>query len=65
MVRKCFKRVSQGLPWWVSGQDSMLPIQGAQVQSLVRELDPKHAAVKILQVTNEKVSHATMKTDPM
>ena len=27
-----------GLPWWSSGLDSMLPLQGAWVQSLVREL---------------------------
>ena len=33
------------LPWWSSGYDSMLPMQGTQVQSLVRELDP-HAATK-------------------
>ena len=30
----------QGLPWWPSGLDSALPMQGAQVRSLVRELDP-------------------------
>ena len=66
MVRKLFKRVLQGLPWWPNGQDSMLPMQGAQVQFLVRELDPKHTEVKILQVTTEKTSHAAMKTeDPM
>ena len=29
-----------GLPWWPRGWDSVLPIQGAQVQSLVGELDP-------------------------
>ena len=29
-----------GLPWWSSGEDSMLPVQGSQVRSLVRELDP-------------------------
>ena len=27
------------LPWWSSGSDSMLLMQGSQVQSLVRELD--------------------------
>ena len=32
--------VGQGFPWWSSGSDSKLPMQGAQVQSLVRELDP-------------------------
>ena len=29
-----------GLPSWRSGKDSVLPMQGAQVRSLVRELDP-------------------------
>ena len=29
-----------GLSWRSSGYDSVLPMQGAQVQSLVRELDP-------------------------
>jgi len=29
-----------GLPWWSSGLDSMLIIQGVGVQSLDRELDP-------------------------
>ena len=28
------------LPWWSSGYDSMLPMWGAWVESLVRELDP-------------------------
>ena len=27
-----------GFPWWISVQDSVLPLQGAQVQSLVGEL---------------------------
>ena len=27
-------------PWWSSGWDSMLPLQGIRVQSFVRELDP-------------------------
>ena len=26
------------IPWWASGQDSAVPLQGAQVPSLVREL---------------------------
>ena len=30
----------EGLPWWCSGWDSVLPMQGAGTQSLVRELDP-------------------------
>ena len=29
-----------GIPWWPSGLDFELPMQGDQVQSLVRELDP-------------------------
>ena len=29
-----FKNTSLGLPWWSSGYDFMLPMQGAQVQSL-------------------------------
>ena len=32
-------RVIEGLPWWASGQECMLPMQGAGVQSLVLELD--------------------------
>ena len=26
-----------GIPWWSNGEDSELPLQGAQAQSLVRE----------------------------
>ena len=29
---------TQGLPWWSRGSDSVLPMKGAQVQSLVRKL---------------------------
>ena len=29
---------AQAIPWWSSGQDSVLPLQGTWVQSLVREL---------------------------
>ena len=29
-----------GFLWWSSGRDSVLPMQGTWVQSLVRELDP-------------------------
>ena len=31
-----------GLPWGISGSASTLPKQGAQVRSLVRELDPTY-----------------------
>ena len=34
------KDVLFGRPWWSRGQDSVLPMQGAQVQPPVRELDP-------------------------
>ena len=30
----------EGLLWWSSSYDSVLPMQGTQVRSLVRELDP-------------------------
>ena len=30
--------VFEGLPWWSSGLDSMLPLQGVQDRSLVRKL---------------------------
>ena len=37
------KQPSGGLPWWSSGWDSELPIQGAQVPFLIRKLDPHTA----------------------
>ena len=30
----------EGLSWWSTGWDSVLPMQGTQVQSMVRELGP-------------------------
>ena len=42
----------QGLPWWSSGQDFMLPMQGDQVQLLVRELDP-HVTYKSLHASTK------------
>jgi len=33
-------RSTQGHSWWLGGKDSVLPMQGAQIPSLVRELDP-------------------------
>ena len=33
-----------GLPWWSSGWESVLPMQGTQVRSLVRETRIPHAA---------------------
>ena len=37
---KLFKKKKQRVPWWSSGKDFTLPMQGAQVQSLVGALDP-------------------------
>ena len=31
-------RSALGIPWWSSGWDSVLPLQGAWVQSVIREL---------------------------
>lgn len=31
------ENVQKGLLWWFSSQDSTLPVQGSQIQSLVRE----------------------------
>ena len=39
----------RGLPWWASGLDSALPMQGAQVQSLLRELDPTCCNIHLYQ----------------
>ena len=38
MVLLGIRTNTKGLPWWSSGKDSTLPIQGVQVQSLVRQL---------------------------
>ena len=58
MWEKTFKmfHLFMGLPWLSSGEDSALPMQGAQVRSLVGELDPTF----MLQL---KIPHATTK-DP-
>ena len=39
-MKKASKQSGEGLPWWSSGYDSVLTVQGAQVQSLLREVDP-------------------------
>ena len=31
-------RLFEGIPWWPSGSDSVLPLQGAWVRSVVEEL---------------------------
>ena len=38
LALQLFEISSLGLPWWFSGYDSMLPLQGAQLQTLFREL---------------------------
>ena len=35
------KDIHAELPWWPSGWDSVLPVQGVQVRALVGELDPE------------------------
>ena len=37
--RKREKESLEGLPWWSSGYDSMFPMRGAQIWSLIKELD--------------------------
>ena len=32
------KKMTLGIPWWSSGQDSALPLEGSQIPSLVGEL---------------------------
>ena len=48
----------RGHPWWVSGQGSALPLQGAQVWSLVR--DPRfcmlHGAAKIIRIDLQRAT---------
>ena len=41
LIKELSSKVSRlGLPWRSNGWDSMLPVQGAQVQSLIMEVDP-------------------------
>ena len=47
------KNPLEGRSWWSSGQDSALPKQGAQVRSLVRELDFYMPQLKILYATTQ------------
>ena len=41
------KEKEYGIPWWFSGWNSVVPTQGTQVQSPVRELDPTYCNYKI------------------
>ena len=52
-------RKAEGLPWWCSGYDPVLAVQGVRVQSLVRELRsrvlrPTPGAAKQTLLTAEK-----------
>ena len=44
----------EGPPWWSRDEDYELPIPGAQVQSLVGELDPTCCNGKILHAATER-----------
>ena len=50
----------QGHPWWSSPQDSTLPMQGAQVWSPVRELDPA-CRNQEPACSNQKIPHTATK----
>ena len=57
-------QVAQGLHWWSSGQDSTLPMQGAKVWPLVRELDLTCCNYRShMPQGRSKILHATTK-DP-
>ena len=47
--------VSGGLPWWSSGEDSVLPLQEAQVQSLVGKLRSYMSWSKTKKKKNKKL----------
>lgn len=36
--KNSFKKVALGLLWWSSGEDSQLPLQGAQVRSQIGKI---------------------------
>ena len=55
-----FKPGSGGLPWCSSGLDSVLPMQGVWVRSLVGELDPTwmpQLRVCVLQLRSPRAYH--------
>ena len=57
---KRFNRHQSGLPWWSSGQDSTLPMQGSQVLSLVRELEPTGSHMPQLRVLMSQLKPAQL-----
>ena len=54
---KNYQKQIQGLTWWHSGEDSVLPMQGAGVLSLVRELDPHACCNKSLHASEIGRAH--------
>ena len=64
-MRKITNQAVAGIPWPASGQDSMSPLQGAWVQSLVGELASREAWPKKQkqQQTNQKTKKKKQKTD--
>ena len=61
-MRKLIKIACGGIPWQFSGSDSMLPIQGAWVQTLVGELDPTCHNWEFTFFCNVLSCNATTKT---
>ena len=48
-----FKNICRGFPLWSSGWDATLPMKGAWVWSLFRELDPTYRNYKILHAASK------------
>ena len=67
-LQKFLEKLNMGLPWWSSGSDSTLPMQGAQIQFPVRELGSScrnqevHMRLLSLHPQLEKILCATTKT---
>ena len=49
--------MERGLPWWPVKGGSALPMQGARVQPLVRELDPTCTTESFHAATKDSVCH--------
>lgn len=46
-----------GLPWWSGGWDSTLPMQGACIPSLVKELNPTYCCAQFVSYASELSSN--------
>ena len=68
ILQKFLEKLNMGLPWWSSGLDSTLPMQGAQIQFPLRELGSscRNQEVHMLQLSLhpqlKKILCATTKT---